>query len=76
MPAEQPQWILDARKCVGDRVRVARIQADLTQERLAQDAGIDRSTLQRIEAGSHDTRISQLLRLARVLHMPARDLLP
>ncbi|MEU3903347.1 helix-turn-helix domain-containing protein [Streptomyces goshikiensis] len=43
---------------------------------MAQEAGIDRSTLQRIEAGSHDTRISQLLRLARALHLPVRDLMP
>lgn len=72
-PADE-QWILDARRAIGDRVRVRRLHLDMTQERLAELTGIDRSTVQRIEYGS-EAKISHLLLLARALRMHARDLL-
>jgi transcriptional regulator with XRE-family HTH domain len=74
VPAEQPQWILDARRAMGDRVRVQRLHLNMTQERLAELTGIDRSTIQRIEYGE-ESKISHLLLLARELRVPARDLL-
>ncbi|MET8404505.1 helix-turn-helix transcriptional regulator [Streptomyces sp900116325] len=74
MPAEQPQWILDARRAMGDRVRVQRLHLNMTQERLAELTGIDRSTIQRIEYGG-EAKISHLLLIARELRVPARDLL-
>ncbi|MER7806189.1 helix-turn-helix transcriptional regulator [Streptomyces sp900116325] len=74
MPADQPQWIIDARRAMGDRVRVQRLYLNLTQERLAELTGIDRSTIQRIEYGE-ESKISHLLLLARELRVPARDLL-
>jgi len=52
------------------------MEADLTQEKLAEMAGIDRTTLQKTEAGKTDPKFSQLLRLARALRLPARDLMP
>ncbi|MFG3476496.1 MULTISPECIES: helix-turn-helix domain-containing protein [Streptomyces] len=48
--------------------------ADLTQERLAHRAGIDRSTVQRIEAGE-EMKISHLLLIARELRIHVADLL-
>ncbi|MGW3821768.1 helix-turn-helix domain-containing protein [Streptomyces sp. NPDC005071] len=74
MPADQPQWILDARRAMGDRVRIQRLHLDLTQERLAEKTGIDRSTIQRIEYGE-EAKISHLLLIARELRVHARDLL-
>lgn len=59
---------------MGDRVRVQRLYLNLTQERLAELTGIDRSTIQRIEYGE-ESKISHLLLLARELRVPARDLL-
>ncbi|MCG0061765.1 helix-turn-helix domain-containing protein [Streptomyces tricolor] len=50
MPADQPQWILDARRAVGDRIRVRRLHQNMTQESLAHATGLDRSTVQRMEA--------------------------
>lgn len=74
MPADQPQWILDARRRVGLRVRDARMYADLTQEKLAHRTGIDRSTIQRIEHGG-EMKISHLMLIARELRVHVADLL-
>ncbi|WP_326827320.1 hypothetical protein [Streptomyces sp. NBC_01751] len=41
MPADQPPWILDARRAAGARVRVQRLHLNLTQERLAELTGIE-----------------------------------
>ncbi|MFG2328223.1 helix-turn-helix domain-containing protein [Streptomyces sp. NPDC048604] len=76
MPADQPEWITSAQQALGQRVRDARVYADLTQEELADLAGIDRSTIQRIERGQNDAKFSHLLRVANALSMSARDLLP
>jgi transcriptional regulator with XRE-family HTH domain len=71
-----PPWIQQARFELGDRIRDARLQADLTQEKLAERAGVDRRSVQNAEAGSVDVKFSLLLRLARALGLPARDLMP
>ncbi|MCX4801808.1 helix-turn-helix domain-containing protein [Streptomyces sp. NBC_01214] len=76
MSAEQDPWIREAQRAVGDRIRVARIHEGLTQERLAQHAGIDRSTIQRLEGGTTDAKISHLLRIACVLRVSVKSLLP
>lgn len=57
------------------RIQAARLRADLTQEKLAEMTGIGRSTLQRIEAGANDAKISHLLLIARAVGAPLRDLL-
>ena len=74
MPADQPQWILDARRAVGDRIRVRRLHLNLTQESLAYDSGLDRSTIQRMEAGS-EMKLSHLLLVAHSLRIHVTDLL-
>ncbi|MEU9442905.1 helix-turn-helix transcriptional regulator [Streptomyces sp. NPDC048304] len=74
MPADQPQWIIDARRAVGDRIRVRRLQLSLTQESLAYTAGVDRSTVQRMEAG-HEMKLSHLLLVAHALRVHVVDLL-
>jgi transcriptional regulator with XRE-family HTH domain len=76
VPADQPEWIISAQQALGRRIRDARLYADLTQEELAHRAEIDRSTIQRIEGGQNDAKFSHLLRVARALNVPARDLLP
>jgi transcriptional regulator with XRE-family HTH domain len=67
VPREQPQWIIDRRRDLGDRVRRLRLNANHTQEAFAEVTGIDRRTLQRIEAGASDPRYSDLLRIAAAL---------
>lgn len=73
MPAEQ--WIKDAQRAVGDRVRVRRLYKNMTQELLAERSGVTRSTIQRIEAGSNDAKLSHLLRIARELDIMPSELL-
>jgi DNA-binding XRE family transcriptional regulator len=74
VPADQPQWVLDARRATGDRIRVRRLHLDMTQETLAYTSGLDRSTIQRMEAGS-EMKLSHLLLVAEALRMHVTDLL-
>lgn len=66
--------MLDARRSIGDRVRVRRLCMNMTQERLAEATQIDRSTIQRIEYGE-EMKISHLLLIAQALRIHAKDLL-
>jgi transcriptional regulator with XRE-family HTH domain len=64
---ELPAWITADRQRIGDHIRDLREAADLTQGQLVALSGIDRRTLQRIERGETDTRLSRLQSLARGL---------
>lgn len=76
MPREpDPDWIIQKRQAVGNRVRAQREDADLTQERLRDLSGVERLTIQRIESGATDARLSWLLRIADALGIHVRDLL-
>ncbi|MGW5582809.1 helix-turn-helix domain-containing protein [Streptomyces sp. NPDC003857] len=74
MPADQPQWVTDARRATGDRIRVRRLYMNMTQESLAYEAGLDRSTIQRMEAGA-ESKLSHLLLVAHALRVHVTDLL-
>ncbi|MGA4864076.1 helix-turn-helix domain-containing protein [Streptomyces lavendulocolor] len=76
MHADQPEWILRAQQAIGRRVQGARMDADLTQEKLAERTGISRTTLQSIEAGRNDPKISHLLLIATAVGVSIHDLLP
>lgn len=39
-------------------------------------SGVPRTTYQRVEHGVSDVKFSHLLRIARVLRIPVRDLIP
>jgi transcriptional regulator with XRE-family HTH domain len=73
-PADHPEWIPNARRTLGARIRDRRLHRNLTQEQLAERAGVDRSTIQRIERGLNDPRHSHLLRIANALDVPLADL--
>ncbi len=55
---------------IGERLERRRIDAVLTQAELAEEAGISKRTVERIEAG-HSTDFVMLLRLLRVLKLLA-----
>ena len=74
MPADLPQWVIDARRSVGDRIRMRRMHLNWTQERLCEAADLPRNTLQRMEAGE-EMKISNLLLVAEALRIRAKDLL-
>jgi transcriptional regulator with XRE-family HTH domain len=74
VPADLPEWVPAARRAVGDRIRVRRLHQNMTQESLAHAAGVDRSTVQQMEAGQ-EMKLSHLLVLAHALRVHVVDLL-
>ena len=61
---------------VGKRVRQLRLKKKLTQEELAERAGISTSFLGHIERGSRRMSLDSFCRIARALDCTANDLLP
>ena len=53
---------------LGRRLAQQRLERNLTQERLAEDAGIGRATLQRLEDG-RSVQLSSLVKLLRALDL-------
>ena len=65
---------LVGRQTIGARIRQLRESTGLTQQALAQAAGIGRVTLVRIENGEQSPRYETLESLARALGLPIREL--
>ena len=53
---------------IGDRLERRRIDAGLTQAQLAEEAGVSKRTVERIEAG-HSTDFVMMVRVLRVLQL-------
>lgn len=54
---------------VGKRIAQLREDANLTQEELAEEAGITSTTLSRIECGTTDTNITMLGKISKALNV-------
>lgn len=65
-----PDHLLQRRRAVGVRIREARLHANLTQERLAERASIDRKTVNRIELGHISALLDHLILIADALDVP------
>lgn len=76
MSADPPDWLLQQRAEVGDRVRVARTRKGLSQEQLAHLADVGRHTVNRVELATHSPTLDVILRLARALDVPPSQLMP
>ncbi|TXS78709.1 helix-turn-helix domain-containing protein [Streptomyces sp. sk2.1] len=76
MPPAQPPTdrVLAARRAVGDRIRDARLHANLTQESVALTADISRHSLNRIEHGYGSPLLDTLVRIADAIGVPLADL--
>ncbi|MGX1116426.1 transcriptional regulator with XRE-family HTH domain [Streptomyces ambofaciens] len=75
MPSDPlPAWVPARRRQIGDRVRAVRTERKLSQEKLAEAAGLDRKTVNRIEQGIHSALLDHLLLIANVLDVPLADL--
>lgn len=72
--APPPDWVVARRRAIGDRIRSARLHANLTQEKLAELAGMDRQAINRIEQGHASPRLDNLIRIAEALGLPLADL--
>ncbi len=70
-----PAWLLQQRRAIGGRIQAARMWANLTQEALRDLTGVSRETIQKIEAGTTDARLSWLLSISHALHVPLDELL-
>ncbi|WP_343041300.1 helix-turn-helix transcriptional regulator [Streptomyces typhae] len=66
--------MLAARRAVGERIRIARVHAGLSQEKLAERAGMDRQAIGRIELGHASPLLDNLVRIADALGVPLADL--
>ena len=60
---------------VGDRIRRARRQRAMSQEALADAAGLDRSYMSGIERGVRNITLLKLFAVAKALKVNARELL-
>jgi putative transcriptional regulator len=59
---------------LGNRLRVARAQRDLSQEQLAAAARVSRQTISSIETGQYVPSALLAFRLAKVLDVPVAEL--
>ena len=60
---------------LGDRIRQAREQADISQAELARRIGISKNAMNTIEGGQSDPRVSRIVAIARVLGVSTDTLL-
>ena len=63
------------KQSLGSRIVAERIKRGVTQQQLALMTGTSRSYLWKIEIGAADVGIDVLIRIARALDVPVRDLI-
>lgn len=61
-------------KLLGKRIKYIREQANFTQEKLAEKAGISLDYLGKIEVNINKPGIKTILKLANALDLPVKDL--
>ncbi|MFJ5059008.1 helix-turn-helix domain-containing protein [Streptomyces nigra] len=69
-----PEWIHKRRTRLGHRIATLRRAAGLSQDGLAERAGIDRRSIQRYEAAERDPRFADLCLIAQALGVEVADL--
>lgn len=75
MPYQPTAEALEGRRLVGRRLRELRTERGLTQETLADAAGMDRSFVADVERGRHSLMLDRLFDLAKALDVSAGALL-
>ncbi len=71
-PAEQAAYL----RRLGLHIRVLRTARQLSQQELAERAGMDRTYVSRLERGQHNVTVLVLVRLAGALRVAGGELLP
>jgi transcriptional regulator with XRE-family HTH domain len=69
----KPEPILRHRRIIGEAIRHFREQADLTQEKLAEKVDLNWKYIGEVERGEKIISIEALLRIAKVVKVPAGD---
>ena len=59
-----------------NRIRVARAEVRMTQQRLADEAGVSRQTINAIESGRFVPSTVLALKIARIFSRPVEELFP
>lgn len=59
---------------IANKLKLARIAVDLTQEELAERVGVTRQTIGLIEAGKYNPSLKLCLLLARITQTPLNEL--
>ena len=62
-------------KAIGKRIKIARIKADLTQEKLSEMVGVSPTHLSNIETGTTRVSLNTIINIANALHIRSDDLL-
>ena len=62
-------------KAIGKRIKIARIKADLTQEKLSEMIGVSPTHLSNIETGSTRVSLKTIVSIANALSITSDDLL-
>jgi transcriptional regulator with XRE-family HTH domain len=62
-------------QALGDEIRERREQRNLTQEALAEAAGVNTNVIGRLERGSNNCRVLTLFDVALALSVPAAELI-
>ena len=61
-------------KMKNKRMKIARVECDMTQEQLADAVGVTRQTIGLIEAGKYNPSISLCIEICKVLNKSLDDL--
>ncbi|WP_432124083.1 helix-turn-helix domain-containing protein [Streptomyces sp. C10-9-1] len=69
-----PEWVIDRRKALGQRIAEYRRAAGLSQDQLASRVGVERRSIQRYEHGERDIKFTDLVLIADALGVPLADL--
>lgn len=72
--APPPDWVVARRRAIGDRIRALRKARKLSQQRLAELAGMDRQSINKIELGHQSVLLDNLVQIMAALKAPFRDL--
>lgn len=72
---DRPDWVRSKQIALGKRIADLRRAAELSQEQLADQMGVERRTIQRYENAVTDPRYADLLLLAHALRVHVSDLL-
>ncbi len=67
--------LTEARQTLSDNIKLLRKERNLAQERLALDAGVDRTVVSKIERQVSNPSLEILVKLAVVLKVPVTRLL-
>ncbi|MFF1416590.1 helix-turn-helix domain-containing protein [Streptomyces sp. NPDC058280] len=70
----RPAWVIARRVALSHRIAALRIARGLSQDQLADRAGVERRSIQRYEGAISDPQFSDLVLIAAGLDIPIEDL--